>query len=154
MPALGQWALHKEKVMEEEKIMPEGCQLIDIPSVVDARGSLAFAESLGCVPFPIARVFWIYDVPFGMQRGGHAHWSCAEVVVAVRGAFTMVVDDGRVRSEIRMDSPSRGILIPAGVWCELRDFASDSLLVVMASEPYDATGYVHNYEEYLKAKRG
>ena len=138
--------------MTEQETLPKGCCIIEIPTVGDSRGQLAFAEARTCVPFPIERVFWIYEVPAEAQRGGHAHWTCAELVVAVRGAFTMVVDDGELRREVRMDSPSRGILIPAGVWCELCDFDPDTVLVAMASEPYDATGYVHEYERFKSLK--
>ncbi len=135
-----------------ETCLPQGCCLIEIPTVSDERGSLTFAEGEGCIPFAVRRVFWIGDVPEGAQRGGHAHWTCAEVVVAVKGAFTMLLDDGNVRSEVRMDRANVGVLVPAGVWCELRDFAPGTLLVVMASEAYDPQGYVHDYEAYKEIK--
>ena len=128
----------------------EGYPVVPIPSVWDDRGGLSFAEAERHVPFSIRRVFWIYGVPDGAVRGGHAHWTCAELIVPVAGAFTMVIDDGRERREIRMDSPDNGILVEPGVWCELRDFAPGSVLVVMASQAYDATGYVHDYAQYIK----
>lgn len=142
--------------MTEENIqpsLPEGCRLIDIPSVVDGRGGLTFAEARRVIPFDIRRVFWIYDVPDGAVRGGHAHWECSEVVVPVAGGLTVVLDDGRTRSQVRMDSPERGVLIPAGVWCELRDFLPGTVLVVMASHAYNADGYVHAYAQYIKERR-
>ena len=128
-------------------------RIISIPRIVDNRGGLAFAEGQTTVPFEIQRVFWIYDIPQKAVRGGHAHWQCSEVVVAVHGGFTMLLDDGFGREEVRLDSPDKGIVVPAGVWCELKDFAADTVLLVMASHHYDVTGYVHDYEEYLKAKR-
>ncbi|MBR1788677.1 MAG: FdtA/QdtA family cupin domain-containing protein [Bacteroidaceae bacterium] len=136
-----------------QNALPMGCRLIGIPHVGDNRGALAFAEARSVIPFDIRRVFWIYDVPVGAHRGGHAHWTCAEVVVPVSGGFTMVVDDGRRRTEVKMGSPTTGILVPAGVWCELKDFKPGTVLAVMASHPYDATGYVHDYEAFLKAVR-
>ena len=110
---------------------PEGCRLISIPGAGDQRGWLAFAEA---------------------RRGGHAHRTCAELVVPVSGAFTMVVDDGRCRRSVRMDNPCEGILVPAGVWCELIDFEPATVLVVMASQPYTADGYVHDYQQYLQQR--
>ena len=137
--------------MNAKTTLPKGCKLVSIPHVGDKRGDLVFAEAQGTIPFDIQRVFWIYNIPTKTRRGGHAHWTCSEVVVPIKGAFTMMVDDGTTRAEVRMESPSEGILIPAGVWCELKDFAPDTILVVMASEQYDATGYIHDYTNYLKA---
>lgn len=135
-----------------DRMLPEGCRLIPIPNVNDERGALSFAEVGGCIPFDVRRVFWIYDIPRAAQRGGHAHWTCSEVVVPVSGGFTMCLDDGRVRVDVRMHSPSVGILVPAGVWCELKDFEPGTVLVVMASEAYDAKGYVHDYMDYKRMK--
>ncbi|MBQ8051214.1 MAG: FdtA/QdtA family cupin domain-containing protein [Bacteroidaceae bacterium] len=127
--------------------------IIPIPAVRDERGALAFAEAGRTIPFDVRRVFWIYDIPQEAQRGGHAHWTCSEVVVAVRGAFTMLLDDGCERREVRMDSPEKGLLVRAGVWCELKDFDPGTVLVVMASHPYDPEGYVHDYEEFVGERR-
>ena len=115
---------------------PEGCRVVRIPSVEDGRGALAFAEVGRVIPFSVERVFWIYDVPEDACRGGHAHWTCHEFVVPVCGAFTVVLDDGVVRSELRMARRDEGVVIPAGVWCELRDFAPGTVLLVMASQSY------------------
>ncbi len=135
------------------QILPEGCQIINIPCVRDARGALVFAEAESCVPFPVKRVFWIFDVPDGARRGGHAHWECAEVVVAVSGGLKMTLDDGRLCMDVEINNPDEGLLIPAGVWCELHDFLPGTVLVVMASHPYDAEGYVNDYESYLNLKK-
>ena len=132
--------------------MPKGCRLISIPGVRDERGELAFAEVQKEIPFDVRRIFWIYNVPDGAVRGGHAHWECAEVVVPVCGAFTIMLDDGQCRVSLHMTSPHEGVLIPPGVWCELRDFQPGTLLVVMASQTYNPVGYVHSYEQYLKCK--
>lgn len=129
--------------------MPRGCRIIRFPESVDDRGALAFAEGAHQIPFQIERVFWIYGVPDGKTRGGHSHSESAEVVVPVSGAFTMVVDDGTRSIEVRMDSPRKGILIPPGVWCDLRDFAPGTVCVVFASHPYNASGYINDYSEYL-----
>ena len=136
--------------MSNRNRLPGGSRLIPIPSVSDERGVLAFATGGVGIPFPVARVFWIYDVPETQHRGGHAHRTCAEVVFAVRGSFTMCVDDGTSRSEVCLSEPTEGILIPAGVWCELKDFEPGTVLVVLASHSYDAEGYINDYEEYRK----
>lgn len=128
--------------------LPRGCRLINLPEHKDGRGCLSIAEA-GCeVPFAIERVFWIYDVPEGEVRGAHSHNECAEVVVPVRGAFDMTVDDGTTKTTVHLCSPHVGILIPAGVWCQLGNFAPGTACVVLASHPYNASGYVHDYSIY------
>ena len=102
------------------------------------------------IPFPVQRVFWITDVPEGEVRGGHAHWTCDEAVFAVTGDFEIEVDDGSRRFVTRLSSPDRGLVIPAGVWCELRHFAPGTVCVVMASQPYDASGYALDRDTWLK----
>ena len=136
----------KEIEMEQ---LPRGCRIIEFPESADDRGALSFAEGAHQIPFQIERVFWIYGVPDGKSRGGHSHSESAEVVVPVSGSFTMAVDDGTHKAQIRMDSPRKGILIPPGVWCDLRDFAPGTVCVVFASHPYNASGYINNYSEYL-----
>ena len=128
--------------------LPRGCRLINLAEHKDKRGSLSIAEAKGEVPFAIERVFWIYDVPEGEERGAHSHRECAEVVVPVCGAFDMMVDDGVTKATVHMDSPNKGILIPAGVWCRLSNFTRDARCVVMASHPYNAAGYIHDYAAY------
>lgn len=127
---------------------PKGCKLIHLLEHTDNRGSLSFAEAQHEIPFSIERVFWIYDVPEGAERGAHSHNECAEVAVAIQGAFDMTVDDGTTQTTIRLDSPCKGILIPAGVWCRLSNFAPNTVCVVMASHPYNAAGYIHDYDTY------
>ena len=128
--------------------MPRGCRLIHLPVHTDKRGSLSFAEAGGAIPFDIERVFWIYDVPQGEERGAHSHNECAEVVIPVQGEFNMTVDDGTTKCTVHMDSPHTGILIPPGIWCRLSDFAPGTICVVLASHPYNAAGYTHDYKEY------
>lgn len=134
--------------------LPRGCRIIEFPSSADKRGTLSVAEASRSVPYQIARVFWIYDVPEGESRGNHSHNESAEVVVPVNGAFTMVVDDGNIRVEVRMDSPRRGILIPPGIWCELTNFAPNTVCIVFASHPYNAEGYTNSYEEFCNSLTG
>lgn len=128
--------------------LPRGCRLINLPEHRDNRGCLSIAEWGSGIPFPIERVFWIYDVPEGEERGAHSHNECAEVVVPVCGSFDMTLDDGAVQATVHLDSPHTGILVPAGVWCRLSGFAPGTVCVVLASHPFNAAGYVHDYATY------
>ncbi|MCR5179814.1 MAG: FdtA/QdtA family cupin domain-containing protein [Bacteroidaceae bacterium] len=128
--------------------MPQGVELIQLPENVDERGRLSFAEGGLHIPFDVKRMFWISDVPPGKIRGGHAHWTCHEAVFPVSGSFDIEVDDGYCSRTFTMNSPSLGILIPAGIWCELRNFSPGSVCVVAASQEYDATGYANDYDSW------
>jgi dTDP-4-dehydrorhamnose 3,5-epimerase-like enzyme len=132
----------------DSKKLPAGVCFLPLKRVQDDRGSLTFLEGGKEVPFEVKRVFWIYDIPEGKSRGAHAHRICHEALFPVSGSFTLMVDDGEVRTSFRMDSPHCGVLIPAGVWCELTDFAPGTVCVVMASHPYMAEGYVNEYNDY------
>lgn len=126
--------------------------VIHFPEVTDHRGSLTIAEG-NSLPFEVKRVFWIYGIGEGKTRGGHAHRSCEEVVVAVNGSFDMVVDDGHERIVVRMDSPTKGIHIRKNVWCELRNFSTGTICVVLASEEYNTNGYMKDYDEFIGMKK-
>ena len=137
--------------MSKKNNSPLQCQLVTVPLITDPRGSLCFAESAK-LPFPIERVFWIYGVPEGKTRGGHAHTSCAEIVFPVSGSFDMWVDDGKEEKTYHLDSPQVGILIPPNVWCELRNFSPNTICVVLASEAYNSEGYINEYTSFKNAK--
>ena len=128
--------------------LPRGCRLISLPEHRDKRGCLSIAEWGSGIPFAIERVFWIYDVPEDEERGAHSHNECTEVVVPVCGAFDMTLDDGTTQAIVHLDSPHTGILVPAGVWCRLSGFALGTVCVVLASHPFNASGYVHDYATY------
>ncbi len=139
---------------EKKTRLPGGCRLVEVPEIRDARGSLSFLQGGAGVPFTIERVFWIWDVPQGQTRGGHAHRTCDEVVFPLSGAFTMHVDDGAAQADVVMDSPTCGILVPAGVWCSLADFHEGTVCLAVASQPYDASGYINNHEDYIGEVKG
>lgn len=132
--------------------LPEGCALLKGVTVGDSRGNLTFVEG-NTLPFPIRRMFWIAGVPQGKTRGGHAHATCSEAVFAVQGSFTMHLSDGLVQAAVRISAPDGGVLVPAGIWCDLKDFSSDCVCVVAASHPYDAKGYINTYDEYLSYRK-
>ena len=128
--------------------LPLDVKWIEIPQMTDERGSLFVVDAAAALPFRVQRVFWITDVPAGQTRGGHAHRSCHEVVFAAAGSFELEIDDGRRTAVVQVQRPCVGVLIPAGVWCQLRNFAPGTVCMVAASEPFDSAGYVHDYAEW------
>lgn len=135
-------------IMESEII-----KIVRLPKHSDIRGSLCVADNDNLLPFVPSRVFWITDVPADARRGGHAHWTCSEIVFAASGSFEIELDDGEACETYRLNEPNVGVLVPAGVWCELREFTEDSVCLVFASEKYDASGYVHDKSEWKSAAR-
>ena len=131
------------------QIIENGYGLIELDEHADERGSLSFAEWTD-LPFEPKRIFWIYDVTPGQTRGKHAHSECEEVVWAVKGGFDMFVDNGREQKTVRLDNPRQGIYIGKNVWCELRNFAPDTVCVVLASVEYMHEGYIRDYEEFKR----
>lgn len=115
----------------------------------DSRGSLCFAE-WDDLPFEPKRVFWIFGVKEGMDRGKHAHSACEEVVFAVNGGFDMFVDNGSCQETFHISDPSEGIYIGKNVWCELRNFQPGTVCVVVASVKYMRDGYINDYEEFKR----
>jgi dTDP-4-dehydrorhamnose 3,5-epimerase-like enzyme len=115
----------------------------------DARGSLLALEATEAIPFPISRVYFLYDTPLGKQRGFHAHRRLEQWAVCVAGGCTMILDNGRQRSEVRLDSPEKGLHVGAMIWRELKDFSPGAVLMVLASEPYEEADYIRDYESFL-----
>ncbi len=129
---------------------PRGCKLIELPNVVDDRGMLAFGEGGRQIPFEIKRIFWTYHIKGGNVRGDHAHRSCSMVLFPIGGSYSIELDDGSMRLTLRMDDPHIGVLIPPGVWCRLFDFTQQAACISLASEPYEAEDYIHDYSEFLE----
>lgn len=130
-----------------QTLLTKGHGLVRVPQHDDVRGSLCYAE-WHHLPFEPRRVFWIFGVPEGAERGGHSHATCAEVVFPLSGSFDMTVDTGHERHTYHMDRPDTGIYIGPNVWCELTRFAPDTVCVVVASEPYDPDGYINDYQRF------
>ena len=112
-------------------------KIIDLPKITDPRGNLTFAEAQQMVPFDIKRVYWVYDVPGGESRGGHAHKRLRQFVVALSGSFHVTLDNGRERETILLNHPYQGLLIETNTWRTLDDFSSGAVCLVLASEHYD-----------------
>ncbi len=132
----------------------DSCQIIQLPRIQDPRGNLTFVEGNRHIPFEIRRVFYLYDVPGGETRAGHALKSCWQMVSAIMGSFDVVLDDGRSRKTLSLNRAYQAILIPPAIWRELENFSSGAVCLVLASEPYSEDGYYRTYEEYQRAVRG
>ena len=125
---------------------------IDLPKIADSRGNLTFIEGGRHVPFDIKRVFYLYDVPGGADRGGHALKTCHQFLIAISGSFDVVLYDGKEQQRIHLNRSYHGLLIPPMFWREMDNFSSGSVCLALASTPYDANDYVRDYNEYLKSR--
>lgn len=130
----------------------EDVRIIELPKFLDARGNLSFAEQLNHIPFEIKRTYWIYDVPGGEERGGHAFRQNQEFIVALSGAFDVVVDDGRNKKTYSLNRSYYGLYVPAGLWREINNFSTNSLALEFGSEHYSEEDYIREYDEYLQFK--
>lgn len=127
-------------------------QVINLPVHPDARGNLSFAENYKQVPFEIVRTYWIYDVPGGEARGGHAFRQNEEFVIALSGSFDVVVDDGRNTRRINLNRSYYGLYIPKGLWRVFENFSTNSVALEFGSMPYSEEDYIRDYDEFLKLK--
>ena len=127
--------------------------IIDLPKIFDPRGNLTVAEQRKNVPFDVARVYWVYDVPAGESRGGHAHKQCLEFIIAVSGSFHVTLDNGHERQTFLLNHPYQGLLVETGVWRTLDDFSSGAVCLVLASELYEEEDYIRDYDEFLRIHR-
>lgn len=131
-----------------------GAVVYEIPHFVDDRGALNVLEIARELPFGCERIFYTYTVPEGSVRGEHAHKVCEQFLIALRGELRVAVDDGVHRDEILLDSPSKGLHLPAGCWGEQFSHSTDCILLVLASCPYENEDYIRSYNEFLAWKRG
>lgn len=127
-------------------------KLIELPKFLDARGNLSFAEQNNHVPFEIKRTYWIYDVPGGENRGGHAFTQTEEFIIALSGSFDVIVDDGINKRTFTLNRSYYGLYIPNGLWRELNNFSTNSLALEFASTEYDPADYIRDYDEYFKLR--
>lgn len=125
------------------------CRIIELPKFLDARGNLSFAEQYAQIPFEIRRTYWLYDVPGGIARGGHAEKNNEEVVIALSGAFEIVVDDGVQKKSFTLNRSYYGLYIPKGLWREIKEFSTNALALEFGSIPYSADDYIRDYQKYL-----
>lgn len=128
-------------------------KIIELPKFLDARGNLSFAEQNNHIPFEIKRTYWIYDVPGGEARGGHAFRQNQEFMVALSGAFDVVVDDGERKKTFTLNRSYYGLYVPSGLWREMVNFSTNSLALEFGSEHYNVEDYIRDYDIFLKLKR-
>lgn len=125
-------------------------KILTLSKIFDPRGNLTVTQGGKDVPFDIARVYWVYDVPGGESRGGHAHRSCREFIIAVSGSFTVTLDDGQTSQSYHLNHPWEGLFVETNTWRTLDDFSSGAVCLVLASEVYDEDDYIREYDEFLK----
>lgn len=127
--------------------------IIQLPRFEDPRGNLSFIEELKHIPFKIERTYWIYDVPGGEIRGGHAFKVQQEIIVALSGSFDVVVDDGLNKQTFSLNRSYYGLYVPKGMWRQMQNFSTNALALVLSSTHYDAEDYIFDYREYLSFRR-
>ncbi len=128
-------------------------RIIDLPKILDRRGNLSIIEEMKNIPFEIKRSFWIYDVPGGETRGGHAYRETQEFIVALSGSFDVVINDGKIKQSFSLNRSYYGLYVPKMMWRQMVNFSTNSLALVVTSTEYDANDYVRDYDEFLKAKK-
>ncbi len=126
----------------------DDCKLLELPVVQNPQGNLTFIEGSKHVPFEIARVYYLYDVPGGAVRGGHAHRELEQLIVATSGSLEIALDDGHKRKGVRLNRSYVGLYLPPMTWRELVDFSSGSVCMVLASDHYDESDYIRDYDEF------
>lgn len=128
-------------------------RIIELPKFLDARGNLSFAQNNTHIPFEIKRTYWLYDVPGGENRGGHAYRNTEEFVIALSGSFDVIVDNGNEKQVFHLNRSYYGLYIPKGMWRVMENFSTNSLALEFASTQYDPEDYIHDYEAFLKLKK-
>ncbi|MBF0318708.1 MAG: WxcM-like domain-containing protein [Nitrospirae bacterium] len=128
------------------------CRIIKLPKIPDPRGNLTFIEGQGHIPFAIARAYWIYDVPGGELRGGHAYREMAEFIVSLSGSFDVIVDDGSERKIFSLNRSYYGLYVPEMLWRHPENFSTNSLCLILASRAFSEDDYIRNYEQFKEIK--
>lgn len=143
--------------MEKLGLSPESLDsaiaLIDLEKIADLRGNLTFIEGMRHVPFDVQRVYYLYDVPGGEARGGHAHYNLQQLIIAVAGSFDVLLDNGFEKRAITCNRPFQGILMKSLVWRELNNFSSGAVCLVLASMRYDESDYIRDYKKFISVAR-
>ena len=127
------------------------CRIIELPKISDPRGNLTFVESGNQIPFDISRVYYLYDVPGGSERGGHAHKDLNQLIIAISGSFDIILDDGNEKKRFHLNRSYYGLYVCPMIWRKLDNFSSGSVCMVLASNPYDEADYYRDYNEYLSS---
>ncbi|MXN92404.1 WxcM-like domain-containing protein [Flavobacterium sp. Sd200] len=126
--------------------------IISLPVVEDARGNLAYIQE-GIIPYAFKRVYYLFDVPGGAERGGHAHKVQHEILIALSGSFDVILDDGNEKKTYTLNRPGKGLHIPDGIWRELQNFSSGAVCLVIAQDVFDEEDYIREYDDFLSSKK-
>jgi hypothetical protein len=137
----------------ENKFTIHDCHTLSLSQLGDREGHLTIVENNQDIPFNIQRVYYLYDIPGGEARGGHAHVALESLIVAVSGSFDVTLDDGRNKKTVSLNRPYMGLNVKPGMWRELHNFSSGAVALVLASEKYREEDYIRNYDEYLSLKQ-
>ena len=132
----------------------EDCIIVDLPKIHNDAGNLTFLDNNKNLPFDIKRIYYLYDVPMGADRGGHGHYELQQYIVAASGSFTFVLDDGTNKKEVFLNDPSKALHIRPGIWREIKNFSSGSICLVLASHVYEEADYMRDYQEFTKYRLG
>jgi dTDP-4-dehydrorhamnose 3,5-epimerase-like enzyme len=135
---------------QQKRSLLDECRIVDFPKVTDYRGNLSVIEENKQIPFKIKRVYYLYDVPSGASRGGHAHKALQQLVIALSGSFDVVLDDGYSRHRFFLNRPHYGLYIPARIWRELENFSSNSVALSLVSQVYDESDYIRDYDTFKR----
>lgn len=127
------------------------CNIVNLPKITDPRGNLTFIEGGNHIPFPIERVYYLYDVPGGAERGGHAHKQLQQLIVAISGSFDVVLDDGHERKKVQLNRSYHGLYVCSMIWREIENFSSGAVCLVLASRPYEEDDYYRDYNTFCGA---
>ncbi|AZI19812.1 sugar 3,4-ketoisomerase [Chryseobacterium taklimakanense] len=127
----------------------DDCKIVELPIVHNDAGNITVLENSSEIPFDIKRIYYLYDVPMGAERGGHAHYQLQQYVVAASGSFTFMLDDGKNKKEVFLNHPDKALHIVPGIWREMKDFSSGSVCLVLASMEYTEEDYMRDYNEFL-----
>jgi hypothetical protein len=130
------------------------CSIIELPINHREKGNITVIENVKDIPFDVRRVYYLYDVPGGESRGGHAHRALRQLVVAASGSFDVILNDGKIRRIFTLNRPYQGLLVIPGIWRELDSFSSGSVCLVLASQEYDENDYIREYGEFLEWRKG
>ena len=129
-------------------------RIIDLPKILDRRGNLSIIEEENHIPFKIKRTYWIYDVPGGEKRGGHAYRENQEFIVALSGSFDVLLDDGKEQNIFHLNRSCYGLYVPKGFWRKMENFSTNSLALILSSTPFNADDYIYDYEQFKKVFNG
>ena len=135
------------------KILVSDCSVIKLPKIENRSGNLTSIQNSIEIPFDIKRIFYLYDIPGGKDRGAHAHLECHQFLIAGSGSFDVLLDDGKSKKLVSLNQPYKGLHIPPGIWASEVNFSSGSICLVLASHKYDEKDYIRDYQEFLNYKR-